>query len=71
MGGAGRVEITEFNGRWYVNLRRWYINDDGELKPTPTGINVAIEHLPALNSLVRMAHKQAKRDGLLPKIKGE
>jgi hypothetical protein len=70
-GDEFRVEITNYKGRCSVNLRRWYINDDGNLRPTQMGINVAIENLPALHSLVRKARKRAEAEGLLPTKKGE
>lgn len=70
-GAQYRVEITNFTGVYTVGIRRWYLNDDGELKPTPTGINVAVEHLPAIARLMREAKKRAEADGLLPKKKGE
>lgn len=70
-GDEFRVEITNFNGGYWINVRRWYLNDAGELNPTKLGVNVAVEHLPALSRLVRRANKRAEADGLLPKKKGE
>lgn len=68
-GDEFRVEITNFNGGHWVNIRRWFLNDAGELNPTKLGVNVAIEHLPKLSILVRDARKRARADGLLPKKK--
>lgn len=68
-GDQYRVEITNFTGAYTIGIRRWYLNDDGELHATRTGINVAVEHLPALRRLVSEASKRADADGLIPKKK--
>jgi len=70
-GDEYRVEITEFKRGHWVNIRRWYLSDAGDLRPTRTGINIAVEHLPVLSRLVRRACKRAEAKGLLPKKKGE
>jgi hypothetical protein len=38
-----RVEVTEYKGATYLNLRVWYIDKDGELKPTQKGIAIGPE----------------------------
>lgn len=65
-----RVEIAHFRGVCSVNLRRWYKNANGDFKPTPKGINVAIDLFPNLASLVRKARMRAEAEGLLAKKKG-
>jgi hypothetical protein len=66
-----RVDMGPFAGRMAIHIRRWFATEAGEWKSTKKGILVWIEDLPELDTLVSKAHKQAKRDGLLPKIKGE
>ena len=36
-----RVSLTEFKGRQYVEIRTYYMADDGEWKPTRKGITLA------------------------------
>ncbi|WCL49562.1 transcriptional coactivator p15/PC4 family protein [Leptospira sp. GIMC2001] len=38
-----RVEVSEFKGSTYLNLRVWYTDKDGELKPTQKGIAIPPE----------------------------
>ena len=38
-----RVEVTEYKGSTYLNLRVWYTDKDGELKPTQKGIAIPPE----------------------------
>jgi hypothetical protein len=39
-----RIEISEYNGKEYINIRVWYKdNDSGEYKPTPKGVAVIFE----------------------------
>ncbi len=35
-----RVEVTEYKGNHYLNLRVWYADKDGQLKPTQKGIAI-------------------------------
>ncbi|KAK5640947.1 hypothetical protein RI129_009494 [Pyrocoelia pectoralis] len=36
------VKLTEFKGKWYVNIREYY-DSDGELKPGKKGIMLTME----------------------------
>ena len=38
-----RVSLTEFKGRQYVEVRTYYMADDGEWKPTRKGITLSPE----------------------------
>jgi len=54
--GLIRVVKTEYRGKFYVDIRKYYQdNDSGEWKPTPKGISVPYELkdkvIEALNSL--------------------
>ncbi|TGK03173.1 transcriptional regulator [Leptospira langatensis] len=37
-----RVEISEFKGNKYLNLRIWYTDSEGEYKPTQKGIAIPV-----------------------------
>lgn len=57
--GAGeiiRVEISEFKGQQYLNLRVWYTDkNSGEFKPTQKGITVRPDLYGALKEAVLAA----------------
>ena len=38
-----RFTLSEFKGRELVNIRVYYTDDDGELKPTKKGISFSTE----------------------------
>lgn len=50
-----RVEISEYKGKKYLNLRVWYTDKEGELKPTQKGIAVAPELYEELKEAVLQA----------------
>jgi hypothetical protein len=70
-GNEIRVVLGPFAGRMAIHIRRWFETEAGEWKSTKKGILVWIDDLPELDRLVRLAHKEAKHTGLLPKKKGE
>jgi hypothetical protein len=35
-----RLEITEYRGEQYLNIRIWYLDKDGEWKPTKKGVAI-------------------------------
>ncbi len=54
-----RVEITEFKGRRYLNLRIWYTDKNtGEFKPTQKGIAVKPELFAELKEAVLRAEPE-------------
>ncbi len=60
-----RVQITEYHGRAIVNLRCWFTDGGGELKPGRDGLALSVSHLPALADAVAKALAEAQRRGLL------
>lgn len=60
-----RIAINRYKGRAFLAVRTWYPDDHGEMKPSNKGINVAIEHGPAVAEAVGQAVEAARRDGLL------
>ncbi len=64
---VARVDLSSFNGRPVVSVREWYSKGEGDdLKPTPKGITLSVEHLPTLAPLLGAALSRARADGLLP-----
>jgi len=58
-----RVEISEFKGQTYLNLRVWYTDKEtGEYKPTQKGIAVKPELYPMLKDAVLAAESALKKD---------
>ncbi|MEQ9364015.1 MAG: transcriptional coactivator p15/PC4 family protein [Leptospirales bacterium] len=54
-----RVEISEFRGQNYLNLRVWYTDkESGEYKPTQKGIAIR----PELYSEIKAAILDAERE---------
>ena len=50
-----RIEISEFKGKRYLNLRVWYRDDKGDFKPTQKGISVAPELYERLRDGILLA----------------
>lgn len=48
-----RVEISEFRGQNYLNLRVWYTDkESGEFKPTQKGIAIRPELYPEIKKAI-------------------
>ena len=60
-----RISLSEYQGRAIVDCRQWYLGKDGELKPSPKGLTLALAHLPALASGIADALALACRHGLV------
>ncbi|KAI0472567.1 transcriptional Coactivator p15-domain-containing protein [Xylariaceae sp. FL0804] len=43
-----RVTVSEFKGNTYVNLREYYTDNAGNLKPTKKGLSLTLEQYDAL-----------------------
>lgn len=41
-----RVVKQGYKGKTFLGIRVWFENDDGELKPSKTGINIPIDKAP-------------------------
>lgn len=37
------MKLTEFKGKWYINIREYYMGNDGDLKPGKKGIMLTME----------------------------
>ncbi len=60
-----RVTLNEYRGRSLVSLRVWYRDAAGEMKPGRSGVNVAVDMLPALVDGLGLAVGEARSCGLL------
>ncbi len=60
-----RVSLDEFRGRQTIDLRCWWRDDGGNLRPGKGGLTLGIRHLPALASSLGRACDQARAAGLL------
>ena len=60
--GAGeivRVEISEFKGQKYLNIRIWYPDkESGEYKPTQKGIAIRPDLYPDLKAAILAAEQE-------------
>ena len=55
-----RAGIKEFKGRRYIDLRIYYMDDQGEWKPTRKGISLATDFMPELRNAVDNIEKELK-----------
>jgi Transcriptional Coactivator p15 (PC4) len=60
-----RISLSEYWGHAIVDCRQWYLGGDGELKPSPKGLTLALAHLPALAKGLADALKLACNAGLV------
>ena len=57
-----RVEITEFRGQSYLNIRIWYTDkESGQYKPTQRGIAIRPELYSDLKSAVLEAGEELQK----------
>lgn len=59
-----QVRIDTYQGRNVIDVRTWYPDADGNLKPAK-GLTVSIAHLPALSVGLTAALETARRYGLV------
>jgi hypothetical protein len=60
-----RVRIDSFNGRDIIDVRSWYTDKAGELRPGRAGLTVSIKHLPDLADALTKALVEVEARGLL------
>jgi hypothetical protein len=59
-----RVTLSEFKGRQYVNVRIYYMNDEGEWKPTRKGITLSPEMMRDVHGAVGEALQALEDSGV-------
>jgi hypothetical protein len=47
-GEAIRISLEFYKGSWRVDCRKYYLDDDNELRATKQGVSLRVEHLPRL-----------------------
>ncbi|RME87861.1 MAG: transcriptional regulator [Candidatus Hydrogenedentota bacterium] len=50
-----RVEISEYRGKKLLNIRTWFLNDEGQYLPSKKGIAVSVEKIPELIDALKKA----------------
>jgi len=53
------IEITEFNGSDYLNIRTWFQDSKDIWRPSHKGITLALDKLEDLKKGVDLAYKKA------------
>lgn len=53
-----RVEISEYKGNRYLNLRVWYQDAEGNYKPTQKGIAISPELYPEVKQAILDAEEK-------------
>jgi hypothetical protein len=48
-----RISVDEFRGHRLLNLRVWFVADDGSMRPGKQGIAVRVELAPDLAQAIR------------------
>jgi hypothetical protein len=60
-----RIAFSQFKNQTYLAIRIWYADDAGEMRPSAKGVNVRVEHLPAIAETIGQALDAARADGLV------
>jgi hypothetical protein len=66
-GESVRVQLSEFEGRVLVDVRRHYTDKEGKLRPTRKGISIAVTRLTELAGAINQAVAKARELGLIDK----
>jgi Transcriptional Coactivator p15 (PC4) len=65
------ITLTTYNGTNLVDLRKYAMNREGKLVPTPKGISIKVTRLPDLLKAITKAAKQARDLGLIDDENGD
>ncbi len=60
-----RTVLSDYHGKTIINVRVWFQGDDGEMRPSKSGLAMAIKHLPALAKSLNDAVDRAREAGLI------
>ena len=60
-----RVALDHYQGRHTIDVRTWFRDGDDQVKPSRSGITLAVKHLPALADALGKALIAARELGLL------
>jgi hypothetical protein len=56
---AIRIQLTSYEGRNLVNIRTWWQDDEGRMKPGK-GFACSVRHLPTLAKAINAALERAR-----------
>ena len=60
-----QVALDRYQGRDVIDVRVWWTDTNGELKPGRSGLTVSVRHLPNLAAALTEALAVAEQRGLL------
>ena len=60
-----RVSLDQYRDRDTIDIRSWWTDAAGKLRPGKSGITLAVRHLPDLAEAIDKALAEAKGRGLL------
>ena len=66
-----RVQLSEYRGRHYVDIRVFVVIDAVKRGPTRKGVTLAVGKLPELIAGLQAAEREAQKTGLLEESNGE
>lgn len=63
-GGKTRIvlKLSDFRGKKYLDIRKWYEDDEGEWKPTRKGLTLPLENVPELVKELQRFAKVAREN---------
>jgi hypothetical protein len=61
-----RITLGEFKGHRLINLRVWFLAEDGKMRPGNSGVAIKIDRLEALISALLRSRGEANELGWLP-----
>jgi hypothetical protein len=53
-----RLSLSSFRGRDFLDLRTYYLADDGKMRPTPKGCTIPLWAIPSLQDALNIATRQ-------------
>lgn len=56
-----RIQLTEFDGKQFLNVRAWALRQDGEYVPTKKGITIRTEQVEDLLEGINKAVKELEK----------
>src|ERR1700744_1346264 len=65
-----RVSLENYQTSRLINIRKWYVDDDGQQRPTKRGIALSLAQLPRLAAALNEALRIATERGLIDSNSG-
>jgi hypothetical protein len=50
-----RVHVREYRGRTFIDLRTWYMGEDGEYRPSSKGVTIKPDQVPEISRGLMLA----------------